>query len=106
MSSESSPPAWSKRPGASKTSRGAHLRGSGSGVGVEAATGLAPELAGHHHLPKLAGRHAARLPALLVKALQHRQAGVQADQVQELERAHREAASTLHGGVDVLLGGD
>ena len=75
-------------------------------VRVEAAAGLAAEQPGGDHL--LDQRHrgvpaVAAAPA--VHGVEDLVRGVQADQVHQRERAHRQAAAELHGRVDVLAGG-
>ncbi len=104
---------------------GAHLaagRGSGGGgdgtgrvrhgaraarllVGVEAAPGLA---AGQPGLGELAQHRGGRVQPVArgaVHRLQDRTGRVHADQVEQRERPHRQAAAQFHGGVDVLAGG-
>ncbi|MDQ0846255.1 hypothetical protein QFZ68_005935 [Streptomyces sp. V1I6] len=81
-----------------------HLRGVRSGVRVEAAAGLA---AGQARLAELLqdGRRSVQpVVRLRVHGVQDGTGGVDADQVEQRERPHRQTAAELHRGVDVLTG--
>ena len=75
------------------------------GVGVEAAAGLpAQQPRGHHLLDDRAGR-VQPVARLLVHRVEDLVGGVDADEVHQRQRAHRQAAAQPHGGVDVLAAG-
>ena len=74
-------------------------------VGVEAAAGLAAEQPGGDHLLEDRGRRVQAVAALLVHRVEDLVRRVEADQVEQRERAHRVAAAEAHRGVDVLAGG-
>ena len=94
-----------RRP-SSGVSASAHDRGAAGGlVGVEAAARLA---AGQARLAELLeDRRGGVQPVvgLGVHRLQDRTGGVDADQVEQRERAHRQTAAEPHRRVDVLAGG-
>src|SRR5690606_19286285 len=71
-------------------------------VAVEPFAGLAPELAGAHHLLHERSGAELRIPELLEQRLRGRQSNVDADQVGELQRADGHVGAELHGAVDVL----
>ena len=74
-------------------------------VGVEAAAGLAAEHAGGDHLLEDRRRRVQAVAALAVHRLEDLVRRVEADQVEQRQRAHRVAAAEAHRGVDVLAGG-
>ena len=74
-------------------------------VGVEAAAGLAAEHPGGDHLLEDRRRRVQPVAALAVHRLEDLVRRVEADQVEQRERAHRVAAAEPHRGVDVLAGG-
>ena len=74
-------------------------------VGVEAAAGLAAEQAGGDHLLEDRRRRVQPVAALLVHRVEDLVRRVEADQVEQRQRAHRVAAAEPHGGVDVLARG-
>ena len=78
---------------------------SGRLVGVEAAARLAAEQSGGHHLLEDRRRRVQPVAALLVHRVEDLVGRVEADQVEQRERAHRVAAAEPHRGVDVLAGG-
>ena len=84
---------------------GDHDRAVGALVGVEAAAGLAAQQAGGDHLLEDRGRRVQPVAALAVHRLEDLVRRVEADQVEQRQRAHRVAAAEAHGGVDVLAGG-
>ncbi len=70
-------------------------------VAVEALAALAPQAAGGEHLAQQGMRTITRLLVVLpVDRLHHRQADVQPDQVEQLERAHAEAGALAQDFVD------
>ena len=73
---------------------------------VEAALGLAAEPAGLDVFHQQRAGAVLRVRQPLVQHLHHRQAGIEADEVGELERAHRVVRAELHRGVDRLDGAD
>ena len=77
-------------------------RAVGSFVGVEAATGLAAEEAGGDQLLEDRRRRVEPVAALLVHRVEDLVRRVEADQVEQRQRAHRVAAAEAHRGVDVL----
>ena len=80
-------------------------RAVGGLVGVEAAAGLAAEQAGGDVLLEQRRRRVQPVAALLVHRVEDLVRRVEADQVEQRERAHRVAAAEAHRGVDVLAGG-
>ena len=84
---------------------GDHDRAVGRLVGVEAAAGLAAEQAGGDHLLEDRRRRVQPVAALLVHRVEDLVRRVEADQVEQRQRAHRVAAAEAHRGVDVLAGG-
>src|SRR5690606_36517114 len=72
---------------------------------VEALAGLAAELAGADHLAEQGGGPEL-LAELFVEVVEDREADVEADEVAELERAHRVAVAELHRFIDVLRARD
>src|SRR5262245_23515946 len=75
-------------------------------VVVEAATRLPTQQPRVHHARQERRGRVERLLELLVERLGHRHGGVEADQVREVQRAHRVGAALHHAGVDVLGGGE
>ncbi len=75
-------------------------------VGVEAAAGLAAEHAGGDQLLEDRRRRVQPVAALAVHRLEDLVGRVEADQVEQLERAHRVAAAEPHRRVDVLARGE
>ena len=73
---------------------------------VEAAIGLAAEPAGLDVFHQQRAGAVLRIRQALVQHLHHRQAGIEADEVGELQRAHRMVRAELHRGVDRLDGAD
>src|SRR5918996_994035 len=71
---------------------------------VPSAAGFGPEVTGPDHVLEQRRRGIAALPELGVQRVQYRQAHIEADGVQELERAHWVATSELHCRVDVAGG--
>src|SRR5437879_415045 len=69
---------------------------------VEAALDLAADPAGLDVLHQQRTRAVFGIGQALVQHLHHRQAGIEADEVGELERAHRMVGAELHAGVDRL----
>src|SRR6476619_228617 len=67
-------------------------------VVVEAAPGLPAEVAGRHHAPQAGDRRVVRVAELVVEGVEDRGGGVEPDQVEQGQRAHREVAAALHGG--------
>ena len=80
-------------------------RAVGGLVGVEAAAGLAAEQAGGDHLLEDRRRRVQPVAALLVHRVEDLVRRVEADQVEQRQRAHRVAAAEAHRGVDVLARG-
>ena len=74
------------------------------GVRVEAPTRLAAEQPGADHLLDDRAGRVQPVAALLVHRVEDLVGGVEADQVEQRERAHRVAAAEAHGGVEVLAG--
>ena len=74
-------------------------------VGVEAAARLATQQAGGDVLLEDRRRRVQAVAALLVHRVEDLVGGVEADQVEQRQRAHRVAAAEAHGGVDVLARG-
>ena len=77
----------------------------GRGVGVDAAAGLAAEQASRDVLLEQRGRRVPVVARLRVHRLEDLVGGVEADQVEQRQRAHRVAAAEAHGRIDVLAGG-
>ena len=84
---------------------GDHDRAVGRLVGVEAAAGLAAEHARGDHLLEDRRRRVQPVAALAVHRLEDLVRRVEADQVEQRQRAHRVAAAEAHRGVDVLARG-
>ena len=76
------------------------------GVVVEADAVLPAEAVGGHHAAQQQCGCEVRVAELLMERVEDREAGVEADEVEQLERAHREVAAALHRGVDVVATGD
>ena len=84
---------------------GHDLRAVRRGVGVEAAAALAAQQArGDHLLEDRRGR-VQLVARLRVHRVEDLVRGVEPDEVEQRERAHRVAAAVAHGGVEVLAGG-
>ena len=77
----------------------------GALVAVEALAGLAAEQAGGDHLLEDRRRGVQAVAALAVHRVEDLVRRVQADQVEQRQRAHRVAAAEAHRRVDVLAGG-
>ncbi len=76
------------------------------GVLVEPAAGLAAEQTGFDHPRQQRRRGVQRFLELLVQALGDGERRVEADQVGQVQRAHRVAAALDHAGVDVFGRGE
>ena len=81
------------------------LGGAGLGVGVEAAAVLPAEQPGGDHLLDDRAGRVQPVARLLVHRVEDLVGGVDADEVHQRQRAHRQAAAQPHGGVDVLAAG-
>src|SRR4051812_35570753 len=98
-------------PSANRTVRNAHLRLEwGDSVSsrlfrlllvvvVEAAARLAAQQLGGNHAPQQRDGCVVGVAELVIQRVEDGQAGVEADQVEQGERPHREPAAALHGGV-------
>src|SRR6187397_2375991 len=73
-----------------------------SRVRIEPAAGFAAVIAGQHHTFQERRRRVRRLAELLEHDVRDEVGGVEADEIEQRERAHRIAASQLHPLVDVL----
>src|SRR5216683_4009458 len=96
------PPAWGRDAWLSSSRASARRNRALAGVVVEAALDLAADPAGFDVLHQKRTGAILRIGQALVQHLHHRQAGVEADEVGELERAHRMVGAELHAGVDRL----
>ena len=76
--------------------------GSAARVGVEAAARLLAEMSGRDEVPSTLGGAEVLLAEALVEDLHDPEADVEADEVGELERAHRVVQADLRAGVDVV----
>ena len=83
---------------------GDDLRRARLGVGVEAPPALAAEQPRAHHLLDDRARRVQPVAALLVHRVEDLVRGVEADEVEQRERAHRVAAAEAHRRVEVLAG--
>src|SRR6266540_1732955 len=75
-------------------------------VVVETPAGLPPQVPGRHHALHQGGRGVDRVLELVVQDAGDVQRGIEPDEVQQRERAHRVGQAELDRGVDVLLAGD
>src|SRR6478736_10533826 len=75
-------------------------------VVVETLAALATVALGADHPAQQGRGRVVRVPELGIKRVEDREARVEADEVDQLERPHREVAAALHRGVDVVPGGD
>ena len=82
-----------------------HLRAVRARVGVEAAAALAALQPRGDHLLEDRRGGVQQVARLRVHRLEDLVRGVQPDEVQQRQRAHRVAAAVAHGGVEVLAGG-
>ncbi len=101
------PPHRPGRPGhrAHHVAVGHDLGRAGAGVGVDAATGLAPEQPGRDVLLEQRRGGVPVVAGLPVHRLEDLVGAVQPDQVEQRQRPHRVPAAQAHRGVDVLAGG-
>ncbi len=100
------PPQLRRVGGVGRVRVGDDDRAVGALVGVEAAAGLAAEHARGDQLLEDRGGRVQAVAALLVHRVEDLVRRVEADQVEQRQRAHRVAAAEPHGGVDVLAGGE
>src|SRR5216683_7377361 len=96
------PPAWGRDAWLSSSRASARRNRALAGIVVEAALDLAADPTGFDVLDQERARPIFRIGQALVQHLHHRQAGIEADEVGELERAHRMVGPELHAGVDRL----
>src|SRR5690606_14991193 len=76
-----------------------------SAVVVEALARLPPQVAGRHHAAQQRDRRVVRVAELLVERVEDGDRRVEAHEVEQGQRPHREVAAALHGRVDVVAAG-
>ena len=73
---------------------------------VKPLAALLSQPASVHHLPQHDRRPILAIARLLMQHLHDRQAGVQADEIRQLQRTHGHVGPVPHDVVDVLFGAD